>query len=333
MLDKMKGVLEFKNLTIPRQPGELARFRALSGPDQGIVFVCTVPTVNIGRGEENELVITDLKASRKHLEIFINNGQVMARDLNSTHGFFVNGIHQVKSILRSGDKVGLGETVLEFIGTEAGAAQLIVQVPVIDKKIYLQEGASSSAVTQMIKSPKSQTFLERNRNLMIILGGLMIVATLLPSVEEKQKIKSNKYLEPAEVEAGGRALSSYLPRKTDAETKKNADLAFKEGFREYRAKNYMRALVGFETALQIDPDHALAKLYVNKTKQDMESEAKQEITDAKKDEEANRKPTALERYEAVKRLFAKDQSNPVYKEADTRSTELQKKLKEEGNNE
>ena len=58
----MSTALKFKSTTVPRQNNEQSRFKVVKGPDYGSVFVITGQTATIGRGEENDVVISDLKA-------------------------------------------------------------------------------------------------------------------------------------------------------------------------------------------------------------------------------------------------------------------------------
>jgi pSer/pThr/pTyr-binding forkhead associated (FHA) protein len=67
----------------PRQNGEKARLRVLKGPDQGTVFALTADRASIGRGEEGDVVLTDLRASRLHAEIARAALGWSARDLGS----------------------------------------------------------------------------------------------------------------------------------------------------------------------------------------------------------------------------------------------------------
>jgi hypothetical protein len=324
-----KGAMRYKNLAVGKQQGELARFRVLGGPDHGAVYVITMPRVTIGRGEENDVIFSDIKVSRRHLELTINMGVAVIRDLGSSHGVYVNGSAQKQVQLKSGDKIGLGETVAEFILSETGATQMI-QRPPLSTAAYV--GTGMSGLTQFIPRQTSssagngESFIERNKKVVTLLAVLMAVAALLPQVEERQKAKRRKYLELGDA-SQGRSISSLVPPQVDASMTKNAENYFKEGFREYRAKNYLRAQVSFETALQIFPEHSLARIYLQNTKKEMEDEAKEHIKDAKRDEEANRLRSALQHYGAIQRLYLKDQSNPLYREAESKAKDVQTKIK------
>ena len=61
-------VTRFRVQNVARQAGELARFRVAKGPDRGSIFVLRDSRVTIGRGEDSDIMIGDLKASRFHAE-------------------------------------------------------------------------------------------------------------------------------------------------------------------------------------------------------------------------------------------------------------------------
>jgi pSer/pThr/pTyr-binding forkhead associated (FHA) protein len=334
-----RTVSRIRNMTIAKQAGELARLRVLGGPDHGTVFVMTANRATIGRGEENDIILSDLKASRKHIEVMVTaDGSALVRDLGSSNGFAVNGTAQKQTSVRSGDKIGLGQTVLEYIGLDAGATQFTNTLPV--RTVSAIGSGISSGLTQFLQRPTSDpaqkshgvggsadSFFERNRKFLTVLGALMAIATLLPSVEEKQRAKKNKYVEPNEIEAE-RSISSIAPPQITEDARKKSDIYFKEGFREYRAHNWLRAIASFETAKQIYPEHTLARIYLESTQKEMEDEAKETMTAAKNDEEANRLHEAYLEYDSVRRLYFKDQSNALYKDADSHIEDLKKKIKD-----
>ena len=328
-------VSKFKKINVARQTGEIARFRVLGGPDHGSTYIITGSPVTVGRGEENDIILNDMKASRRHFEVAISNGVVSLSDIGSSHGVTVNGISHKKIQLKTGDKIGLGETVLEFILAEFGATQMFMRPTPTSQAL----GTGTSGLTQFITrsvggselvksvgiADKSTGFVEKNKKLLIMIGALMAIATLLPEAEKKTRSKKNKYFDLKDTE--GREPGGLMAPVSDEKAYKSAEMYFREGFREYRAKNYLRAQTAFETALQVYADHTLSRVYLETTKKAMEDDAGELIKNAKREEE-NRYGEALHRYEAVKRLYAKDQSNPLYKEAEDRIKDMEKKIKD-----
>ena len=72
----------------------------------------------VGRSQENNIVITDEKVSRTHLQMVQDdNGNVSVIDLGSTNGTYVNGIRITgETHLKASDEVRIGNTILPWQG-------------------------------------------------------------------------------------------------------------------------------------------------------------------------------------------------------------------------
>jgi ABC transport system ATP-binding/permease protein len=68
-------------------------------------------TLGIGRGADNAIVIRDLKASRRHAFVAIQDGMAIVRDLESLNGTRVNGqLVYGDQVLRDADIITIGDT-------------------------------------------------------------------------------------------------------------------------------------------------------------------------------------------------------------------------------
>ena len=77
-------------------------------------YLLTGPVTVIGRGSEADIIIDDPGVSRRHLEIRVTPDAVVATDLDSTNGTFVEG-HQVPAAtLVDGNTVTIGRTRILF---------------------------------------------------------------------------------------------------------------------------------------------------------------------------------------------------------------------------
>lgn len=74
--------------------------------------------VSVGRGEDNDVVLADERASRHHARISQADGGFEVADLGSRHGTYVNGERLVDESrpLEPGDAIGIGDQVLRFLG-------------------------------------------------------------------------------------------------------------------------------------------------------------------------------------------------------------------------
>ena len=88
--------------------------RLLDGADRGRVFESLLTPITIGREEGNTIQLNDERVSRYHIKIQEDNEKVVLTDLESTNGTKVNGEDIQIRILRYGDLVMVGRSVLLF---------------------------------------------------------------------------------------------------------------------------------------------------------------------------------------------------------------------------
>ena len=74
----------------------------------------TEPVTVIGRGSEADIVVNDSGVSRRHLELRITPTGVIATDLGSTNGSFVEGHRIDAATLLDGNQIVIGRTKILF---------------------------------------------------------------------------------------------------------------------------------------------------------------------------------------------------------------------------
>lgn len=118
---------------------------ALNGPFGHIALGSAVLT--IGRVQDNQLVISDPKASSRHAEIRPNGQGYLLVDLGSTNGTFVNGQQLAPNTpheLNPGDDIRIGETSFKYETSGSG----------IEPTIYASSGSGGYQPT--IMAPPSE---------------------------------------------------------------------------------------------------------------------------------------------------------------------------------
>lgn len=75
----------------------------------------------IGRGEDNDFVISHQSVSTHHCEVTVSNDGVLLKDLGSTNGTFVSRAAVRESKLQSGQHVQLGSVDMTFESTTSAA--------------------------------------------------------------------------------------------------------------------------------------------------------------------------------------------------------------------
>lgn len=88
--------------------------RVVQGADRGRVFSDLKAPISIGREEGNTIQLNDERISRFHCKIQEDNSHLVLTDLESTNGTRVNGQDCQLRILRFGDLILLGRSVLLF---------------------------------------------------------------------------------------------------------------------------------------------------------------------------------------------------------------------------
>jgi len=336
----MGGALKFKQAQVVRQKGELARLKIVSGPDYGAVFVVLAPRVSIGRGENNDIVLADLKASRSHAQIQFGSGFWTIRDIGSANGILRGGQALREFRMGSREVFTVGETTLEFMAAEQGT-QMLIAPPVTVEQVQSERALmAAQAALRRNNQPQvagsisvphgignggdKQGFLEKMiaspLRLVTVLGVLVVL--FFTGEEARQKPKK------AQGEAI-RDLSSLLPPEVelDPSISKTAESLFSAGFREFSQGNYLRARSYFEMVLQVTPNNKLAQRYRNDATQAIDEEVVAHLDAAKKGYEAGKLREARSHYAAVMRLLRRNQVKPEYIRAQEELKKIEKEMR------
>jgi hypothetical protein len=88
--------------------------RILDGADRGKEFKHLPTPVTIGREEGNTVQLNDERISRFHIKIQEDSGKLVLTDLESTNGTRVNGEDVQLRVLRYGDVIAVGRSLLLY---------------------------------------------------------------------------------------------------------------------------------------------------------------------------------------------------------------------------
>ncbi|MEN6407665.1 MAG: FHA domain-containing protein [Thermoguttaceae bacterium] len=104
----------------------LVTLRVLDGADRGRVFSDMPTPLTIGREEGNPIQLNDERVSRFHLKIQEDEDQdkIVLTDLQSTNGTKLNGEAATIAVVRPGDVIAVGRTLLLFGAPEEIAQRL-----------------------------------------------------------------------------------------------------------------------------------------------------------------------------------------------------------------
>ncbi|MFZ5874792.1 MAG: FHA domain-containing protein [Nitrospirota bacterium] len=79
-------------------------------------FELTAPSVSLGRGEDNDIVVDDPAISRRHLLFRSGASGVTVEDCGSRNGTMFNGAPLTKTVLSYGAELQIGECLIRFQG-------------------------------------------------------------------------------------------------------------------------------------------------------------------------------------------------------------------------
>lgn len=117
--------------------------KVLHGADRGKVFENLSPPFTVGREEINDIQLNDERVSRCHFKIQRDNDRLVLTDLESTNGTKVNGVEYPLKILRSGDLISVGRSLM-LVGSEEQIAERLAAL-----------GSENPTMSRQMKSSES----------------------------------------------------------------------------------------------------------------------------------------------------------------------------------
>lgn len=285
-----------------RQFGE--RLRLVIKEGSPVCFCLLGSQVTLGRDAICDIQLEDSKISRRHVEFTWKVNQYHAKDLGSQNGFIHNGQRVTQATIAAGDTLLVGATLLEA-QTADGA------IPRIETK------AAPAA-------PKPQDNVAKNR--LIVGAGIVVIILLIFSGTEgriktfRERARIDLSPEEGPKKAGKKeskdALSDVIPNYLADAKNPDSEVFFRAGVRELQNKNFRRALTNFDTALSVDPNHDLAKVYKELTKREFDKEVQLQLSAAVQARKSGRIREARMHYETAMNYLQGDRDNPKFVETE-----------------
>jgi pSer/pThr/pTyr-binding forkhead associated (FHA) protein len=247
------------------------------GPDKGVSYQLLPPRVTIGRGDENDVVLSDPRVSRQAAIIEFAHDKISLTNISSRQPILVNRKPISETSLSDGEEIRVGDSILVF-NVEAmdlavaAAASMQASAPM---SLRDSEAPHSFMPPPQTPPPRSRSSSrapqdngKRNFYIMVGLGLLLLVWLLNSDPKQRAKEPTLKTIEEIqkeneESEKRNEELVKRRTFKNDEEKTRfeEANRHYLEGFRDYQKGQWSRALRSFETARAIDPSHELSKRY------------------------------------------------------------------------
>ena len=103
---------------VPAAPATAAGAATASHREPSVIRQLPTKVLRIGRGPDNDIVVSDLSVSRHHAELRRTATGYQIVDLDSHNGTFVNGQQVGSAPLTEGDIVGIGPSTFRLSGSE-----------------------------------------------------------------------------------------------------------------------------------------------------------------------------------------------------------------------
>jgi response regulator RpfG family c-di-GMP phosphodiesterase/pSer/pThr/pTyr-binding forkhead associated (FHA) protein len=104
-----------------RKENNMPRVRVKNGPAKNSCYDVVDKPLSLGREPTCDIQIMDKGSSRNHAELFRIGEMCFIRDLESRNGTFVNEVKIDEELLREGDRIQIGATILVFETGDAPA--------------------------------------------------------------------------------------------------------------------------------------------------------------------------------------------------------------------
>ncbi len=309
-----KNVLVVKHFESPPEEGSWWRLMCLTGQSKGEAYLLKGQRVVMGRSDKADIRVNDIKSSREHAELTRSGDEWVLTDLGSQNGIMLNDekIQQVK--LKEGDKFVIGQTVYKFHRVEA-------------KRPVAKRVPSVGGDDPFNASPPAE---KKKGNALLWLVIVVAIAVLLleqdPPAPSRSTAKGPTGDPTRDVTEEYLQLVRRKQLQDDKALKQKMNTIFQRGLREYREKNYFRAINEFNLALILNPNDPLADFYLRKTKEELDLVIADHFIKAKRDDEALRYRSAMVAYCAVLRLLHDYPNDDRYKAAENNLKELEGKM-------
>jgi pSer/pThr/pTyr-binding forkhead associated (FHA) protein len=316
----------------------------VAGKDSGRYFELRSDVLNLGRTDDNDIVLPNESVSRHHAQIErLGDGRVVVRDNKSKNGVQVNGNTVTECELKNGDMVQMGNFLFRFSLPESQEVPAaVVSAPAQPQSV--QEFALANGLATARKKRFAPGRVVLYSMLIIVLG---YVYYTYNNGDKSQGEKPPEKTDASLKDSGGVSAKTNTDDKGDnqegvppkevpgledpalskAEQEvnkydwnnsalKQAELYFRKGQREYLNKNYNRAIEAFQTALSLDRNHEMANTYLRLSIAEEDADAKQNFAIAVKYYESLQYERAIYHFKQVIDLMTYRQTDPMVAESE-----------------
>jgi hypothetical protein len=150
----------------------LVTLRVLDGADRGRTYEEIPTPLTVGREEGNPVQLNDERISRFHLKIQEDDGKLVLTDLESTNGTKVNGESVHLCIVRPGDVIAVGRTVL-VVGSRDEIARRLAKLRGADVSGAIHLDSEELAEQQTALALEFELAIDQEREIQTLLHAVV----------------------------------------------------------------------------------------------------------------------------------------------------------------
>ncbi|MBT6324597.1 MAG: FHA domain-containing protein [Bdellovibrionales bacterium] len=302
-----------KSFKAPKAAGKHFRLLCMTGEDKGISYFLKSNRAIVGRGSTADIKIKDAKSSREHAELTKVKNTYVVTDLGSQNGIMVNDLKINQHTLNDGDTIIIGKTVLKF--------------NIIDVEEFKIDANASSKKGEDDEEDDDDETPKKSKKKLIIIGVLILVVVMMMGEEEQGSNKSSNKSKKFK-DASSNYLDALREKKkvADKENQVKLDAIIHRGQREFREKNYFRAIEEFNLALVLDPGNGRAGFYLNKTTQYLDNEIEEMFLKARREYDSLKFRTSSRTYCSIMKMLQRYTDDARYIRAEVQVRNIEDRL-------
>jgi len=284
----------------------------MNGPEKGTTYKLMGQSVNIGRGEDNDIILShDRKCSRRHATIHLTSEGYVIEDVSGKNKIWVNGKEVSSSALQSNTNFTIGDTEMRFdiVGPRAPAKLQVANA----------NYAPSPAFDDRPQRPKKAKGSSSNTGRLILYGsvGAVLYFLLSPTAKKAEDpgLRNEQQIE-AEIE-----IAKKLQEAAEKKRIGNNNLPFEEaqgsyvrGFRDYKKGHFGSAMEAFQACLSLYPEHVLCNRYLRLSQRRFNELVQYHMILGRKYREQNQYSACAAAFRNVM-MMVRDTNSTTYKEA------------------
>ncbi len=281
----------------------------MSGPEKGTIYKLMGNEVTIGRGSDNDIIISkDPKCSRKHAAIRLTDQGYVIEDISGKNKVWVNGQEMSSSPLHPSMVFMVGETELRF--------DIVGLKPQTKLQIAPEHYPHTRSHSQQpMMKPKASPLTRR----LILYGvvGAVLYFLLSPSSKkvEETSLRTEQQIE-AEIEVAKKLQEEAEKKKIGANNLpfEEAQGSYVRGFRDYKKGQFGSAMESFQACLSLYPEHVLCTRYLRLSQRRFNELVQYHMILGRKYREQNQYSACAAAFRNVM-MMVRDTNSKAYKEA------------------